>query len=128
MNGNWKLNHFIKILTITDLCVWRVEFNGIGETPASLGSILFDEVSWWGFFCKLFPWELICFWTNWFLLSLVELWFKSWLWWNLLLDGPNPATNTQTLINTATRCVKVLTGIDLTACSQWTKKTKIKIT
>ena len=39
--------------------------------------------------------------------------------WSPSLDGPNPATNTQTLINTATRCVKALTGIDLTACSQW---------
>jgi hypothetical protein len=39
--------------------------------------------------------------------------------WSPSLDGPNPATNTQTLINTATRTVKALTGIDLSACTQW---------
>lgn len=39
--------------------------------------------------------------------------------WSPSLDGPNPATNTQTLINTATRTVKALTGIDLSTCTQW---------
>lgn len=39
--------------------------------------------------------------------------------WSPSLDGPNPATNTQTLINTAIRTVKALTGIDLTMCTQW---------
>ena len=39
--------------------------------------------------------------------------------WSASLDGPDPATNTQTLINTAIRTVKSLTGIDLTACTQW---------
>lgn len=39
--------------------------------------------------------------------------------WSPSLDGPNPATNTQTLINTAVRTVKALTGIDLSPCNQW---------
>jgi hypothetical protein len=39
--------------------------------------------------------------------------------WSASLDGPNPATNTQTLINTAVRSVKALTGIDLSPCTQW---------
>jgi hypothetical protein len=39
--------------------------------------------------------------------------------WSPSLDGPDPATNTQTLINTATRTVRALTGIDLSACTQW---------
>lgn len=39
--------------------------------------------------------------------------------WSPSLDGPNPATNTQTLINTAVRTVHALTGIDLSPCTQW---------
>jgi hypothetical protein len=39
--------------------------------------------------------------------------------WSPSLDGHNPATNTQTLINTATRTVKAQFGIDLSACNQW---------
>ena len=39
--------------------------------------------------------------------------------WSPSLDGPNPAKNTQTLINTAMRTVKALTGIDLSPCTQW---------
>lgn len=39
--------------------------------------------------------------------------------WSESLDGKNPEKNTQTLINTATRTVKALTGIDLTPCTQW---------
>jgi hypothetical protein len=39
--------------------------------------------------------------------------------WSASLDGPDPATNTQTLINTAIRTVKGLTGIDLSPCTQW---------
>lgn len=39
--------------------------------------------------------------------------------WSASLDGPNPATNSQTLINTAIRTVKALTGIDLSPCTQW---------
>ncbi len=39
--------------------------------------------------------------------------------WSRSLDGPDPATNKQTLINTAIRTVKALTGIDLSPCNQW---------
>ena len=39
--------------------------------------------------------------------------------WSPSLDGDNPAKNTQTLINTAIRTTKALTGIDLTPCTQW---------
>lgn len=39
--------------------------------------------------------------------------------WSPSLDGPNPALNTQTLINTAVRTVRALTGIDLSRCTQW---------
>lgn len=39
--------------------------------------------------------------------------------WSPSLDGPNPASNPQTLINTAVRTVKALTGIDLSPCTQW---------
>lgn len=39
--------------------------------------------------------------------------------WSPSLDGPSPATNTQTLINTAIRTVHALTGIDLSPCNQW---------
>lgn len=39
--------------------------------------------------------------------------------WSPSLDGPNPATNTQTLINTAVRTVRALAGIDLSRCTQW---------
>lgn len=39
--------------------------------------------------------------------------------WSKSLDGLNPATNNQTLINTAIRTVRSLSGIDLTPCTQW---------
>jgi hypothetical protein len=39
--------------------------------------------------------------------------------WSPSLDGPDPATNKQTLINTAIRTVKALTGLDLSPCTQW---------
>ena len=39
--------------------------------------------------------------------------------WSPSLDGPNPGRNMQTLINCAVRNVKALTGIDLSACTQW---------
>jgi hypothetical protein len=39
--------------------------------------------------------------------------------WSKSLDGPNPESNNQTLINTAIRTVKALTGIDLSPCTQW---------
>jgi hypothetical protein len=39
--------------------------------------------------------------------------------WSPSLDGPNPGTNIQTLINCAVRNVQALTGIDLSGCTQW---------
>ena len=39
--------------------------------------------------------------------------------WSQSLDGPNPSSNGQTLINTAVRTVKALSGIDLSQCTQW---------
>jgi hypothetical protein len=39
--------------------------------------------------------------------------------WSPSLDGPNPASHTQTLINCTIRNVKTLTGIDLSGCTQW---------
>jgi hypothetical protein len=39
--------------------------------------------------------------------------------WSPSLDGPNPGSNTQTLINCAVRNVQALTGIDLRGCTQW---------
>ncbi|KAH8864355.1 Cell division cycle and apoptosis regulator protein 1 [Schistosoma japonicum] len=39
--------------------------------------------------------------------------------WNPDLDGSDPATNPQTLINTAIRNCKQLIGLDLSYCTQW---------
>jgi hypothetical protein len=39
--------------------------------------------------------------------------------WSPSLDGPNPGTNTQTLINCAVRNVQALAGVDLSGCTQW---------
>lgn len=39
--------------------------------------------------------------------------------WSPSLDGPNPESNTQTLLNTAIRTTQALTGIDLSPCTQW---------
>jgi hypothetical protein len=39
--------------------------------------------------------------------------------WSPSLDGPNPESNTQTLLNTAIRTTMALTGIDLSPCTQW---------
>lgn len=39
--------------------------------------------------------------------------------WSPSLDGLNPESNPQTLINTAIRTTKALTGIDLSSCTQW---------
>ena len=45
--------------------------------------------------------------------------------WSPSLDGANPESNPNTLINTAIRNVGALTGIDLSSCSRWTKFLKI---
>lgn len=42
--------------------------------------------------------------------------------WSLSLDGPNPDSDPQTLIRTAVRTCRALTGIDLSACTQWKKR------
>ncbi|KAG8199715.1 hypothetical protein JTE90_022161 [Oedothorax gibbosus] len=39
--------------------------------------------------------------------------------WSPSLDGPNPDKDPQTLVKTAIRTCKALTGIDLSKCSQW---------
>ncbi|XP_067931532.1 cell division cycle and apoptosis regulator protein 1-like [Watersipora subatra] len=41
--------------------------------------------------------------------------------WSPSLDGENPASNPQVLVNTAIRTTRNLTGIDLSACTQWYK-------
>ena len=45
--------------------------------------------------------------------------------WSPSLDGANPESNPNTLINTAIRNVGALTGIDLSSCTKWTKFLKI---
>ena len=45
--------------------------------------------------------------------------------WSPSLDGANPVTDPNTLINTAIRNVGALTGIDLSSCTKWTKFLKI---
>lgn len=39
--------------------------------------------------------------------------------WSPSLDGKDPEGNPQVLIKTAIRTTKALTGIDLSACTQW---------
>lgn len=39
--------------------------------------------------------------------------------WSPSLDGANPETDPSVLIKTAIRTTKALTGIDLSACTQW---------
>ena len=39
--------------------------------------------------------------------------------WSPALDGPNPADDPRTLIKTAIRTTRALTGIDLSNCTQW---------
>lgn len=39
--------------------------------------------------------------------------------WSPSLDGENPESDPQVLINTAIRTCKALTGIDLSACTEW---------
>lgn len=39
--------------------------------------------------------------------------------WSPSLDGPNPAEDPKVLIKTAIRTTKALTGINLSACTQW---------
>uniref|UniRef100_A0A1S4M362 Ccar1, putative n=1 Tax=Ixodes scapularis TaxID=6945 RepID=A0A1S4M362_IXOSC len=39
--------------------------------------------------------------------------------WSPSLDGPNPSSDPRVLIRTAVRTCRALTGIDLSACTQW---------
>lgn len=39
--------------------------------------------------------------------------------WSPSLDGADPENNPQVLIRTAIRTTKSLTGVDLSACTQW---------
>ena len=39
--------------------------------------------------------------------------------WSPSLDGADPATDPSVLVKTAKRTTLALTGIDLSACSQW---------
>ena len=39
--------------------------------------------------------------------------------WSPGLDGPNPGEDPRTLIRTAIRTTRALTGIDLSSCTQW---------
>ena len=39
--------------------------------------------------------------------------------WSPSLDGPDPGTNPATLVKTAIRTCKALTGIDLSGCTKW---------
>lgn len=39
--------------------------------------------------------------------------------WSPSLDGPDPATDPKVLIKTAIRTTRALTGVDLSACTQW---------
>lgn len=39
--------------------------------------------------------------------------------WSPSLDGPNPEEDQTVLIQTAIRCVKELSGVDLSECTQW---------
>ena len=45
--------------------------------------------------------------------------------WSPSLDGANPGSDPNTLINTAIRTCGALTGIDLSSCTKWTKFLKI---
>lgn len=46
--------------------------------------------------------------------------------WSESLDGPNPESNPRTLVNTAIRTCKALTGIDLSKCTNWRRMVEIQ--
>ncbi|KAL7058158.1 hypothetical protein AAHC03_016653 [Spirometra sp. Aus1] len=46
--------------------------------------------------------------------------------WSPSLDGENPDTNPQTLINTSVRTFKAFTGIDLSSVTEWTRFMEIR--
>ncbi|CAL8126672.1 unnamed protein product [Orchesella dallaii] len=47
--------------------------------------------------------------------------------WSPSLDGANPQSDPQTLINTAIRCVRALTGINLSRCKRWIPNALMRI-
>ncbi|KAL5018166.1 hypothetical protein ScPMuIL_003888 [Solemya velum] len=46
--------------------------------------------------------------------------------WSPSLDGPDPATDPKVLIKTAIRTTRALTGVDLSACTQWYRFAEIR--
>ncbi|XP_051541463.1 cell cycle and apoptosis regulator protein 2-like isoform X2 [Myxocyprinus asiaticus] len=46
--------------------------------------------------------------------------------WSLKLDGSNPLKDSSTLVNTAVRCIKNQTALDLSACTQWHKMAEFR--
>lgn len=46
--------------------------------------------------------------------------------WSSSIDGAEPVKDSQTLINTAVRCVKDQTALDLSACTQWHQMAELK--
>ncbi|XP_069070151.1 cell cycle and apoptosis regulator protein 2 isoform X2 [Pleurodeles waltl] len=46
--------------------------------------------------------------------------------WSPSLDGPDPETDPLTLVRTAIRCTKALTGIDLSRCTSWLRFAELR--
>ncbi|XP_016422893.1 cell cycle and apoptosis regulator protein 2-like isoform X1 [Sinocyclocheilus rhinocerous] len=46
--------------------------------------------------------------------------------WSPKVDGANPAKDGSTLVNTAVRCIKEQTALDLSACTQWHKMAELR--
>ncbi|XP_016312257.1 cell cycle and apoptosis regulator protein 2 [Sinocyclocheilus anshuiensis] len=46
--------------------------------------------------------------------------------WSPKADGANPAKDGSTLVNTAVRCIKEQTALDLSACTQWHKMAELR--
>ncbi|XP_050976146.1 cell cycle and apoptosis regulator protein 2 isoform X3 [Labeo rohita] len=46
--------------------------------------------------------------------------------WSPKADGANPVKDGSTLVNTAVRCIKDQTGLDLSACTQWHKMAELR--
>uniref|UniRef100_A0A9J8A7L7 Cell cycle and apoptosis regulator 2 n=2 Tax=Cyprinus carpio carpio TaxID=630221 RepID=A0A9J8A7L7_CYPCA len=46
--------------------------------------------------------------------------------WSPKADGANPAKDGSTLVNTAVRCMKEQTALDLSACTQWHKMAELR--
>nr|XP_005992645.1 PREDICTED: cell cycle and apoptosis regulator protein 2 isoform X2 [Latimeria chalumnae] len=46
--------------------------------------------------------------------------------WSPSLDGPNPERDPSVLVRTAIRCTKSMTGIDLSACTQWFRFAEVR--